>query len=68
MIAIDTSWKEHIFKTVARANRMLSFLKRNCVGLVDGVALLRLFCSLVLSHLFYFAQVWAPQSVANELS
>ena len=40
MIVNDTSWREHIVTIVARANRMLGFLKRNCVGLVDSDALL----------------------------
>ena len=57
MIVKDTSWKEHIVTIVAKANRMLGFLKRNCTGLVDGDALLRLCCSLVRSHLCYCLQV-----------
>ena len=45
MIVNDTSWKEHIVTIVAKANRMLGFLKRNCAGLVDSNALFRLYCS-----------------------
>ena len=67
MIVNDTSWKEHIVTIVAKANRMLGFLKRNCPGLVDSNALLRLYCSLVRSHLCYCPQLWAPQSVINQL-
>ena len=67
MIVNDTSWKEHIVTIVAKANRMLGFLKRNCAGLVDSNALLRLYCSLVRSHLCYCSQVWAPQSDINQL-
>ena len=67
IIVNDTSWREHIVTIVAKANRMLDFLKRNCAGLVDGNALLRLSCSLVRSHLCYCSQVWAPQSVKNQL-
>ena len=67
MIANDTSWKEHIVMIVAKANRMLGFLKRHCRGLVDSEALLRLYSSLVRSHLCYCWQVWAPQSVASQL-
>ena len=67
MIVNDTSWKEHIVTIVAKANRMLGFLKRNCAGLVDSNVLLRLYCSLVRSHLCYCSQVWAPQSVINQL-
>ena len=67
MIVNDTSWREHIVTIVAKANRMLGFLKRNCAGLVDSNALLRLYCSFVRSHLCYCSQVWAPQSVINQL-
>ena len=67
MIAKDTSWKEHIVTIVAKANRMLGFLWQNCDGVVDSEALLRLFCSLVSSHLCYCSQVWAPQSVVKQL-
>ena len=67
MIANDTSWKEHIVMIVAKANRMLGFLKRHCGGLVDSEALLRLYSSLVRSHLCYCSQVWAPQSVVSQL-
>ena len=67
MIVNDTSWKEHIVTIVAKANRMLGFLKRNCAGLVDSNAHLRLYCSLVRSHLCYCSQVWAPQSAINQL-
>ena len=67
MIANDTSWREHIVTIVAEANRMLGFPKRNCAGPVDSNALLRLYCSLVQSHLCYCSQVWAPQSIINQL-
>ena len=66
-IVNDTSWKDHIVTTVAKANRMLGFLKRNCAGLVGSNALLRLYFSLVRSHLCYCSQVWVPQSVINQL-
>ena len=67
MIVNDTSWREHVVTIVAKANRMLGFLKRNCAGVVDSNALLRPYCSLVRSHLCYCSQVWAPQSVINQL-
>ena len=67
MIVNDTSWREHIVMIVAKANRMLGFLKKNCTGLVDSNALLKLYCALVQSHLCYCSQVWAPQSVINQL-
>ena len=52
---------------LGKANRMLCFLKRNYAGLLDSNTLLRLYCSLVRSHLCYCSQVWAPQSVINQL-
>lgn len=50
-----------------KANRMLGFLNRNGAGLVYSNVLLRLYCSLVPSHLCYCSQGWAPQSVINQL-
>ena len=70
IIAIDTSWKERIansYRIGAKANRVLGFLKRQCAVLVDSEALLRLYSSLVRSHLCYCSQVWAPQSVVSQL-
>ena len=52
---------------VAKPNNMLGFLKRNCAGLVNRGALLRLYHSLVRSHVCFYSQVWAPQSVVNNL-
>ena len=59
MIVNDTSWREQLVMIVAKANRMLGFLKRNCAGLFNSNALLRLYCALVQSHLRYCSQVWA---------
>ena len=39
MIANDTSWKDHFVMIVAKANRMLDFLKRNCTGIVGSTVL-----------------------------
>ena len=52
---------------VAKANRILGFLKRHRAGLVDNEVLLRLYSSLVRSHLCYCSQVWASQSVVSQL-
>ena len=38
MIANDASWKKHIVKIAAKVNGMLSFLKRNCMGLANTEA------------------------------
>ena len=67
MIANDTSWKDHFVMIVAKANRMLDFLKRNCTGIVGSTVLLRLYCSLVRSHFCFCSQLWAPQSSTSNL-
>ena len=67
MIANDTSWKDHFVMIVAKANRMLDFLKRNCAGIVGSTVLLRLYCSLVHSHLCFCSQLWAPQLSTSNL-
>ena len=54
MIANDTSWKEHIVMIVAKANRMLGFLKRCWRGLVDSEALVS---QSVVSQLILIEQV-----------
>ena len=54
LISSDTTWKKHIV-TVVSANKMLGFLKRNCASLVNREALLRLYHSLVRSHVCFFA-------------
>ena len=42
----DTSWKDQILMIVAKANRLLDFIRlRSCAGIVGSVALLRLFIS-----------------------
>ena len=52
---------------VAKANRMLGFLKRNCAGIVGSTVLLRLYCSLVRSHFCFCSQLRAPQSSTSNL-
>ena len=67
MIANDTSWKHHLVMIVAKAKRMLGFLKRNCAGIVGSTVLLRLYCSLVRSHFCFCSQLLAPQSSTSNL-
>ena len=67
LISSDTTWKDHIVLVVAKANKMLGFLKRNCAGLVNKEALLRFYHSLVRSHVCFWSQVWSPQSTVNNL-
>ena len=55
LISSDMTWKDHIIMVVAKANKMLGFLKRNCAGLVNREALLRLNHSLA-ARMFVFAR------------
>ena len=52
---------------VAKANKMLGFLKRNWAGLVNREALLRPYHSLVRSHVCFCSQVWTPQLAVDNL-
>ena len=52
---------------VAKEYKMLGFLRRNCAGLDNRKALLRLYYSLVRSHVCFCSQVWAPLSAVNNL-
>ena len=52
---------------VAKANKMLGFLRKNWAGLVNRVALLWLCHSLVRSHVCFYSQIWAFQSAVNNL-
>ena len=67
IVCKDTDWAEHLTAIVSKANRMLGFLKWNCAGILDSKALKLLYLSLVRSHLSYFFQVWAPQSVVKDI-
>ena len=52
---------------VAKANRMLGFLKRDCTGIFGSTVLLPLYCSLVHSHFCFCSQLRAPQSSTSNL-
>ena len=67
LIFSDMTWKDLIIMVVAKASKMLGFLKRNGAGLVNREALLRLYHSLVRSHVCFCSQAWAPQSTVNIL-
>ena len=49
VVVNDTSWKDNILMMVAKANRLLGFIRRSCTAIFGSVALLRLYCSLVRS-------------------
>lgn len=56
-IVNDTSWKEHILMILAKANRLVGFIRRSSTGIVGSVALLRLYCSLVRLHFCYCSRL-----------
>ena len=62
IIAVNFQFKQGflVFKA-------LGFMKRNCAGVVNREALLRLYHSLVRSHVCFCSEVWAPQSAVNNL-
>lgn len=68
-ITLDSKLKfnEHISKTIAKANSMLGFLRRNTADFDDIYALKALYCSLVRSGLEYGVQIWAPYRGVHEL-
>ena len=53
---------DDISAVVAKANRMLGFIKRDCTGDLNKDALKLLYVLLVQSNLGYASQLWAPQS------
>ena len=61
-VSKDLKWTTHIAHVVAKSNRMLGFLKRNCSDDLNKESLKLLYISLVRSNLCYASQLWAPQS------
>ena len=60
-------WSPHIINVVAKANRMLGFLRRKCFHLTDVRARRLLYLSLVRSHLSFVCGIWAPQGPSADL-
>lgn len=60
-------FNEHISMTVAKANSMLGFLRRNTAQFDDVYALKVLYCSMVRSVLEYGVQIWAPYHAVHVL-
>ena len=58
----DLKWTAHIAHVVAKSNRVLGFIKKNCSGDLNEESLRLLYISLVRSNLCYISQLWAPQS------
>jgi len=60
------TWSSHIVVSVAKANRMLGFLRRNCAD-IGTHSKRTLYLSFVRSHLGYASEVWSPQTTINHL-
>lgn len=66
IITNKLTWSSHIECVVAKANRMLGFLRRNCAN-IGTDSKRTLYLSFVRSQLGYASEVWAPQSTINHL-
>ena len=66
-VSSDLKWSQHIRNVVAKANRMLGFLRRNCVRLTDVNSRRTLYISLVRAQLCYGSELWAPQTTKDLL-
>ena len=67
LVSDNLKWSPHIINIVARSNRMLGFLRRNCFHLTDVDAPRLLYLSLVRSHLSFGSEIWAPQGPSADL-
>ena len=67
LVKDNLKWSPHIINVVAKANRMLGFLRRNCFHLTDVRARRLLYLSLVRSHLSFGFEIWAPQGLSADL-
>lgn len=67
IVSNDLKWSNHITHTVAKANRMLGFLRRNCTELTNMHCRRLLYLTLVRSHLSYGSEIWAPQGSSADL-
>lgn len=60
MLDSKLRFNEHISMSIAKANAMLGFLRRNTAEFDDVHSLKTLYCSLVRTVLEYGVQIWAP--------
>lgn len=61
------TWSLHIKVTVAKANKMLGFMRRHCVVNIGVDRKRLLYLTLVRSHLGYASEVWAPQTSISDI-
>ena len=67
LVSNNLKWSPHIINIVAKANKMLGFLRRNCFHLTDVKTRRLLYLSLVRSHLSFGCELWAPQGSSADL-
>ena len=60
------TWSLHVSLVVAKANRMLGFLRRHCVYIGPDRKKL-LYLTFVRSHMGYASEIWAPQSCISDI-
>ena len=61
IISNDLKWTGHITSVVAKANRMMDLIRRNCVRDLKRDLVKTLYLLLVRSHLCYASQLWVPR-------
>ena len=66
LVTDKLTWSSQIECVVAKANRMLGFLRRNCAD-IGTDSRRTLYLSFVRPHLGYASEVWAPQTTVHRL-
>ena len=57
------TWDTHIYTTLAKANRMLAFLRRNSVASFTTDQWKLLYLTFVRPYIGYASEVWAPSTI-----
>ena len=66
IVTKDLKWNAHVDNTVAKAFKMLGFLRRHTCKSFDGDRRRLLYLTLVRSQIRYANEVWAPQSIGGK--
>ena len=64
-ISSDLTWDTHINSILAKANRMLAFLRRNCVSSFTTDHRKLLYLTFVRSFIGYASEIWAPSTIGS---
>ena len=64
-ISPDLTWDSHINTILAKANRMLAFLRRNSVMSFTTDHRKLLYLTFVRSYIGYASEVWAPSTIVS---